>query len=338
MPRSPEAGHAHAQEHHHGHDEDHGHAHGASHQQHAHHDHGQGHAHGVVASGRAFALGATINFGFVVAEIILGLRANSLALLADAGHNFVDVIGLFMAWAAVKLATQAPSARFTYGLRGSTILASLSNSVLLLLATGAIAWEAIERIGDAPAVQGALVLWVALAGIAVNGGSALLFLHGRHGDLNARAAFIHLLGDAGISLAVMLSGLVVMKTRMLWIDPVAALLVSGIIVYGAWSVLRDSAELALHAVPRGIDTVHVRSWLARQRGVGEVHDLHIWAMSTTETALTAHLVIPGGHPGDDFLQEICRKLKQEFEIGHVTLQTETGSGSSPCALAPEHVV
>ncbi|MGA2366842.1 MAG: cation diffusion facilitator family transporter [Steroidobacteraceae bacterium] len=291
-----------------------------------------------MVSGHAFALGATINLGFLIAEIILGLRANSLALLADAGHNFVDVIGLFMAWAAVKLASQAPTARFTYGLRGGTILASLSNSVLLLLATGAITWEAIERMGNAPAVKGALVLWVALAGIAVNGGSALLFLRGRHGDLNSRAAFIHLLGDAGIALAVMLSGLVVVKTGILWIDPLAALLVSAVIVYGAWSVLRESAEMALHAVPRGIETANVRAWLGRQRGVGEVHDLHIWAMSTTETALTAHLVIPSGHPGDDYLQELCRKLKQEFDIGHVTLQTETGSGTTPCVLAPEHIV
>lgn len=312
---------------------DHGHTHSHGHS-HAGHDH----SHGAAVGGRAFGIGAAINLGFVVMEIILGLRANSLALLADAGHNFVDVIGLVLAWGAIKLADQAPSARYTYGLRGTTILASLANSVLLLLATGAIAWDAIGRLGDPPPVQGALVMYVALAGIAVNGGSALLFLHGRHADLNARAAFFHLLGDALIAVSVMLSGLIVMKTGLRWVDPLIALAVSAVIVYGTWSVLRDSAELALHAVPRGIDAAEVREWLIQQRGVGEIHDLHIWAMSTRETALTAHLVIPDGYPGDDFLQELGRQMEHKFGICHVTLQTETGSGSAPCALAPEHVV
>jgi len=313
------------------HAHDHGRAHGHSHA-------GHDHSHGAVTGGRAFGFGAAINLAFVVFEIILGLRANSLALLADAGHNFVDVIGLILAWSAIKLAVRAPTARYTYGLRGTTILASLANSVLLLLATGAIAWEAIGRIGNPPPVQGALVMYVALAGIAVNGGSALLFLHGRHGDLNARAAFLHLLGDALIALSVMISGLIVMKTGWLWLDPVIALAVGAVIVYGAWSVLRDSAELALHAVPRGIDATAVRAWLIQRRGVSEVHDLHIWAMSTRETALTAHLVMPGGYPGDDFLQELGRQLEHKFGICHATLQTETGSGNTPCALAPEHVV
>jgi cobalt-zinc-cadmium efflux system protein len=181
-------------------------------------------------------------------------------------------------------------------------------------------------------------MYVALVGIGVNGGSALLFLHGRHGDLNARAAFLHLMGDALIALTVMLSGLIVLKTGLLWVDPVIALAVSAIIVYGAWLVLRDSAELALHAVPRGIDAAAVRAWLLRLRGVDEVHDLHIWAMSTRETALTAHLVIPAGHPGDDFLQDIGRQLEKEFGICHATMQTETGSSAAPCALASDHVV
>jgi cobalt-zinc-cadmium efflux system protein len=314
-------------------DHDHAHQHGHGHS-HAGHDH----SHGAAVGGRAFGIGAAINLGFVVLEIIMGLRANSLALLADAGHNFVDVIGLVLAGGAIKLADQAPTTRFTYGLRGTTILASLANSVLLLLATGAIAWEAIGRMGNPPPVQGALVMYVALAGIGVNGGSALLFLHGRHDDLNARAAFLHLMGDALIAVSVMLSGLIVMKTGLFWLDPLIALAVSAVIVYGAWSVLRDSAELALHAVPRGIDAAAVRAWLIRQHGVDEVHDLHIWAMSTRETALTAHLVIPGGYPGDDFLQELGQQLEQQFGICHVTLQTETGSGNTPCALASEHVV
>lgn len=292
----------------------------------------------MTAGGRAFGIGAAINLGFVIVEIILGLRANSLALLADAGHNFVDVIGLILAWAAIKLALHPPTTRFTYGLRGTTILASLANSVLLLLATGAIAWDAIGRITNPPAVQGALVMYVAFAGIVVNGGSAMLFLSGRHDDLNARAAFLHLLGDAAIAVSVMLSGLVVMKTGLRWVDPLIALAVSAVIVYGTWSVLRDSAELALHAVPRGIDAAGVRDWLIRQRGIGEVHDLHIWAMSTRETALTAHLVMPSGYPGDDYLQQLGRTLEQKFGICHVTLQTETGSGTVPCALASEHVV
>lgn len=326
----PQAPHAHEHEES-GHDHGHPHHEGHSHA-------GHGHAHGAAIGGRAFGMGAAINLAFVVFEILLGLRANSLALLADAGHNFVDVIGLILAWGAIKLANHAPTTRYTYGLRGTTILASLANSVLLLLATGAIGWEAIERLGNPPPVQGALVMYVALAGIAVNGGSALLFLHGRHEDLNARAAFLHLLGDALIAVSVMISGLIVMKTGLLWLDPVIALAVSAVIVYGAWSVLRDSAELALHAVPRGIDASAVRAWLIQQRGVGEVHDLHIWAMSTRETALTAHLVMPQGYPGDDFLQELGQHLERKFGICHVTLQTETGSGSQPCTLAPEHVV
>lgn len=318
-------------DHHHAHNHDsptdlgHGHA-------------GHDHSHGADVGGRAFGIGAAINLGFVIFEVMVGLRANSLALLADAGHNFVDVIGLILAWGAIKLADQAPSARFTYGMRGTTILASLANSVLLLLATGAISWEAIERIGSPPPVRGALVMYAAMAGIAVNGGSALLFLQGRHADLNARAAFLHLMGDALIAASVMLSGLIVLKTGLTWVDPIIALAVSGVIVYGAWKVLRDSAELALHAVPRGIDTAEVRAWLLRQQGVGEVHDLHIWAMSTRETALTAHLVIPAGHPGDDFLQEVGRMLEKEFGICHATMQTETGSGTAPCTLASEHVV
>jgi cobalt-zinc-cadmium efflux system protein len=324
-----------AREAHEHHEAAHTHEHRAGHgHSHAGHDH----SHGAAVGGRAFGIGAAINLGFVVLEIILGLRANSLALLADAGHNFIDVIGLILAWGAIKLAEKAPTARYTYGLRGTTILASLANSVVLLLATGAIAWEAIERLGNPQPVVGALVMYVALAGIAVNGGSALLFLHGRHDDLNARAAFLHLMGDALIALSVMVSGLIVMKTGLRWIDPLVALAVSAVIVYGAWSVLRDSAELALHAVPRGIDAGAVRDWLIQQPGVGEVHDLHIWAMSTRETALTAHLVIPGGHPGDDFLHELGRQLEQKFAICHATLQTETGSGSAACALASDHVV
>lgn len=331
--------HDHHHDHDHNHDEYHAHAgESGNSDEHRSHGHVHGHPHGAVAGGRAFGIGAGINLGFVICEVILGLRANSLALLADAGHNFVDVIGLIMAWGAVKLAMQAPTARYTYGMRGTTILASLANSVLLLLATGAICWEAIVRIGSPPPVQGALVMYVALAGIAVNGGSALLFLHDRHDDLNARAAFLHLMGDALIAVSVMVSGLVVMKTGLLWIDPLVALAVSAVIVYGAWSVLRDSAELALHAVPRGIDTAVVRAWLLQQRGVGEVHDLHIWAMSTRETALTAHLVMPEGHPGDDFLQILGKQLEVKFKICHVTVQTETGSGSAPCTLAPETVV
>jgi cobalt-zinc-cadmium efflux system protein len=324
---SPEPRHA-AHEHDHGHDggsDAHGHAHAHGH-------------HGPIDPTRAFGIGVALNLGFVVAEVVYGLRADSLALLADAGHNFSDVLGLLFAWGAATLAAAKPSSRFTYGLRGSTILAALANAMLLLLATGGIVWEAIRRLQEPAPVASATVIWVAAVGVAVNLGTALLFLRDRKRDLNARAAFLHMAADALVSVGVIVAGIVMLYTGWLWLDPAASLVIGLVILVGTWQLLRESVQLALHAVPAGVDAAAVRVHLGALPGVAQVHDLHIWGMSTTETALTVHLVMPGGHPGDDFLVRACEEIHHRFGIGHSTLQVETATGSSPCALAPDHVV
>jgi len=317
----------------HSHDHDHDHDHGTGHA----HDHAHGHAH-AADMGRAFALGVALNLGFVVAEVAFGLWADSLALLADAGHNFSDVLGLLFAWGATTLATTTPSTRFTYGLRGSTILAALGNAMLLLLATGGIAWEAIRRLQEPAPVEGAAVIWVAAAGVAINLGTALLFMRGRKGDLNVRGAFLHMVADALVSVGVIAAGVAILYTGWLWIDPAVSLAIAVVILAGTWGLLRESVQLALHGVPERIDAAAVRRHLCALPGVMEIHDLHIWGMSTTETALTVHLVMPAGHPGDDFLAAVCQEVHQRFGIGHATLQVETASGRVPCALAPDHVV
>ncbi len=288
--------------------------------------------------GRAFAIGIALNLGFVVAEVAFGVWADSLALLADAGHNFSDVLGLVFAWGAAALAARRPSLRFTYGLRGSTILAALGNAMLLLLATGGIAWEAIRRLQQPAPVEGAAVIWVAAVGVAVNLGTALMFMRGRRSDLNVRAAFVHMAADAVVSVGVIVAGVAILYTGWLWIDPAVSLAIALVILVGTWGLLRESVQLALHAVPNRVDPAAVRSHLRALPGVAEIHDLHIWGMSTTETALTVHLVMPTGHPGDDFLATVCQEVHERFGIGHATLQIETATGRVPCALAPEHVV
>ena len=316
------------------HDHDHDHDHDPSHG----HGHGHAHHHAPVDLGRAFAIGVALNLGFVFAEIAFGLWADSLALLADAGHNFSDVLGLLFAWGAAALAARRPSSRFTYGLRGSTILAALANAMLLLLATGGIAWEAILRLREPAPVASATVIAVAAVGVLVNLGTALLFLRGRASDLNVRAAFLHMAADALVSVGVIVAGAIMLYTGWLWLDPVASLAIAVVILVGTWGLLRESVQLALHAVPAGVDAEAVRRHLGTLPGVTQVHDLHIWGMSTTETALTVHLVMPGGHPGDDFLAEICEEIHHRFGIGHSTVQVETATGSAPCALAPDHIV
>jgi cobalt-zinc-cadmium efflux system protein len=288
--------------------------------------------------GRAFAIGVALNLGFVVAEVAFGLWADSLALLADAGHNFSDVLGLVFAWGAAALAARRPSLRFTYGLRGSTILAALGNAMLLLLATGGIAWEAIRRLQQPAPVEGTMVIWVAAVGVAVNLGTALMFMRGRRSDLNVRAAFVHMAADAVVSAGVIVAGVAILYTGWLWIDPAVSLAIAVVILAGTWGLLRESVQLALHAVPDRVDAVAVRGHLGTLPGVAEIHDLHIWGMSTTETALTVHLVMPGGHPGDDFLATACHEMHVRFGIGHATIQVETATGTAPCALAPDHVV
>jgi cobalt-zinc-cadmium efflux system protein len=301
------------------------------------HDHNHEHGHGPADFGRAFAIGVALNITLVAIQLVYGILANSVALLADAAHNFSDVLGLLLAWGATILARRLPSRRFTYGLRGSSILAALANGAFLLLATGGIAWEAVQRFAHPEPVQGWTVIAVAAMGIAVNTATALLFMSGRKGDLNIRGAFLHMAADAVISLGVVLAGIGIVYTGWLWLDPVTSLVISIVIVAGTWGLLRDSVRLALHAVPEGIEIERVRAYLAGLPGVSEVHDLHIWAMSTTDTALTAHLVMPHGHPGDAFVAGITGQLQHQFDIGHATIQIEIDA-SHPCALAPDHVV
>ncbi len=301
------------------------------------HDHAHHHLHTDRLS-RAFALGIALNIAFVVAEVICGLLANSLALLADAAHNLSDVVGLMLAWGASTLARRPPSARFTYGLRGSTILAALANAMLLLVVTGGIAWEAVLRFKSPAASNETLMIWVAIIGIFINGGTAWLFMADRKTDLNVRGAYLHMAADAGVSLGVAVAGVGILLTGWKWLDPAASLLIVAVIFVGTWGLLRDSVKLALHAAPENVNPTAVRGYLAGLAGVGEVHDLHIWAMSTTETALTVHLVMPGGHPGDEFITDVVHHIEQAFQIGHVTLQIETGGAASPCVLAPDHVV
>ncbi len=305
---------------------------------HDHHDHGHGFGHhhhhmpDPAGNGRAFALAIGINALFVVIEFVYGFIANSTALMADAGHNLSDVLGLMLAWGAAVLAKSAPRGRYTYGLRGSSILAALGNGLLLMVACGAIAWEAVHRFNAPAPVEGMTVTVVAAIGVAINGFSAWLFLAGSKGDLNLRGAYLHMAADAAISLGVVISGLVIMSTGWAWIDPAVSLLIVVVIVLGTWSLLRESVQLSMAAVPPGVDAGAVHAYLAGQPGVKEVHDLHIWALSTTENALTAHVVMPGGYPGDRVLDAMVAKLRSDFAIHHCTLQVEEGTTQHDCAL------
>jgi cobalt-zinc-cadmium efflux system protein len=295
----------------------------AGHHDHHHgHNNSHGHHHAPADFGRAFAIGIGLNIAFVVIEAGFGFVANSMALLADAGHNLSDVLGLAMAWGGATLARRAPSKRFTYGLRGSSILASLGNALLLLVALGAIVLEAVQRFGHPAAIAGPTVSAVAAVGIAVNLATALLFARGRKSDLNIRGAFLHMAADAAVSAGVVVAGLVIWRTGLAWIDPVVSLVIAALIFWQTWGLLAESVEMSLSAVPRGIDFDAVGTALCALPGVTDTHDLHIWPMSTTETVLTAHLVMPAGHPGDVFLIEAQTMLHERFAIGHATLQIE----------------
>ena len=311
------------------HGDDHGHDHG--------HDHGA-HGHAPASYGKVFAIGLVLNLSFVVAEWIFGVSANSLALMADAAHNLGDVIALLLAWMATGLAKRAPSARFTYGLRGSSILAALLNAAALMLITGGLGWEAMRRISNPSPVEGSVVIWVALVGVAVNGFTAWLFMQGGKTDLNLRGVYLHMAGDAAVSLAVAVAGGVVLYTGWFWLDPALTLVVSAVILWSSWGLLRQSLGLALQAVPEGIEQPAVRECLAGLPGVTDVHDVHVWAMSTSENAMTAHLVIPGRHPGDEFLRTAAALLEERFGIHHATLQIEIADTAKACAFAPDHVV
>ena len=293
--------------------------------------------HAPASFGTAFAVGIALNLIFVAVEFVYGVLANSMALVADAGHNLSDVLSLAIAWIASVLARRPPSSRLTYGLGGSSIVAALFNAVLLLVAVGAIAWEAILRLFHPEPVASGTVMIVAAVGIVINGATAWLFASGRKGDLNIRGAFLHMVADAAVSAGVVAAAAVILLTGWLWLDPLTSLVVVGLIVWGTWGLLRDSLAMSVSAVPAAIDPEAVRRYLESRPGVAAVHDLHIWPMSTTETALTAHLVLPGGHPGDEFLMQATTELKRRFGIGHTTLQIEV-SAETACQLAPDHVV
>lgn len=307
---------------------------------HRHADHGHGHhSHDPgTAAGAVLALGIALNLGFVAVEAGFGVIGHSTALLADAGHNLSDVLGLAAAWGAGALMRRRPSGRYTYGLRSSSILVALFNAIILLITVGAIILEAIQRLAAPQPVAGVMVMIVAAVGIAVNGLTAiLLFGHGRN-DLNLRGAFLHMAADAAVSLGVVIAAGIILLTGWLWLDPAVSLVIAIVIIAATWRLLRQSLDMALAAVPAGIDATAVRRHLGRIAGVVAVHDLHIWPMSTTETALTCHLVMPAGHPGDQVLARVAEELRRQFAIGHVTLQVETGDPEHPCALVPDHVV
>lgn len=329
--------HDHDHDHHHDHspdqphDDHHGHDHGG-------HDHGHGpghHHHAPADFGRAFAIGITLTLGYVAAEFIYGVFAHSLALLADAGHNLGDALGLGLAWGAQWAAKRRPSAGYTYGLRSTSIMAALINAVTLLIITGGIAGQALQRLIAPEPSDSGIVIVVAAIGIAVNGGVAWMFMAGRKDDLNIKAAFQHMLADAAITAGVVVSGAIALATHWLWLDPAVSLVISVLIVAGTWGLLRNSAKLALQAVPGGIDRSAIEAYLGTVDGVAEVHDLHIWGISTTETALTVHLVRPGATLDDVLVCTVAAELKSRFKIAHATIQIECGEpkhGCGACAL------
>ena len=317
------------------------------HHRHDHGDHGghshaghAGHSHAPATFGRAFAIGAAVNAGFVALQVFYGLAAHSVALLADAVHNLGDVLGLLIAWGAATLTQRAPTPRRTYGWGRSSILAALGNAVVLLLGCGAIAVEALGRFGSPAPVAAGAVMWVAAAGIVVNGGTALMFMRGHAhqpgGDLNVRGAFLHMAADALVSLGVVVAGGLILLTGWLWVDPLTSLAIVGVITWGTWGLLRQSVDLAMDAVPPGIDRLAVQAALAGLPGVLEVHDLHIWGLSTTRSALTAHLVLDRPNPG--LVPLACAMLHDRFGLDHATLQVEEGEAAEGCALRPEGVV
>ncbi|MCS3895669.1 cobalt-zinc-cadmium efflux system protein [Bradyrhizobium japonicum USDA 38] len=321
--------HDHHGHHHHDH-AGHGHDHG--------HNHGPGHAHVHAPAnfGTAFAIGISLNTALVVAEAIYGYIGNSTALLADAGHNLSDVLGLVVAWCASIAARRAPSGRFTYGFRASTILAALANAVFLLVATGAIGWEAILRLRQPEPVAGVTVMVVAGIGILINGFTAMLFARGRRDDINIEGAYLHMAADAAVSLGVVISAALIIWTGWLWLDPVTSLVICATILWSTTSLLRSSIDMSMAAAPKGTDIAAIRIFLLERPGVSGIHDLHVWPISTTETALTCHLVMPTG-AGDAFLMETAQMLRASFRIGHTTLQIETHPDNG-CALAPDDVV
>lgn len=288
------------------------------------HHHSHDHSHAAADYGRAFAIGVLLNSAFVLIEAGFGIWSGSMALVADAGHNLSDVLSLLIAWGAAYMSSLPASGRYTYGYKSSSILAALANAALLLVALGAILFETVDRLFDPGPVEGWVMIVVAGVGIVINGATAALFASGRKTDINIRGAFLHMAGDALVSLGVVIAGAVILLTATWWVDPVTSLVIVGVIAWGTWGLLKDSVKMALHAVPDAIDEAAVRAYLLGLPGVAAVHDLHIWPMSTTETALTAHVVMPQGQPGDSFLHDLAHELEHRFAIGHATVQVETG--------------
>jgi cobalt-zinc-cadmium efflux system protein len=313
-----------------------------AHDRHEHefHRHDHGLAHGLAAArfGRAAAIGMALNLAYLLAEAGIGIAVNSLALVSDAAHNLGDVLALGTAWGAAVLSARQPTHRYTYGLRRSSIMAAVANATILLIISGAVAWDAVLRLISPQPTRGLVVIVVAAAGIAVNGGTALLFRSHRKEDLNARGAFQHMAADALIALGVVIGGILILGTGWRWLDPTIGLAVGAAIVVGTWSLLRKAVNLSLDAVPEGIDPAEVNRYLAALPGVLEVHDLHIWGMSTTETALTAHLICAPGTSSEALLPTIAAEVRRQFGIGHATIQLETEELARQCALRPDHVV
>jgi len=319
---------------HHHHDHDHDHHHG--------HDHGHSHAHGhhhhhgdPNTMGRAFAIAIVLNTAFVGIEFFYGFLANSTALMADAGHNLSDVLGLMLAWGAAILAKRAPNHKYTYGLRSTSMLAALFNAMLLMAACGGIAFEAVQQLLHPEPVGGLTVSVVAGVGILINGFSAWLFMSGSKDDINIRGAYLHMAADAAISLGVLIAGVIVRYSGWNWLDPLVSMVIVAFIAVSTWSLLTQSLRMMLAAVPDNVDRAGIEQFLRRQPGVSEVCDLHIWAMSTTENALTAQLVTPSGYPGDAAIDAITKELREEFSIQHSTLQIRLGASEQECCLQPD---
>jgi len=296
-----------------------------------HHHHG--HSHGPTSYNQAFAIGIALNVGFVLVEAFFGWRAHSLALLADAGHNLSDVLGLILAWAGLWVARFRPDERHTYGWQRASIMAALVNALILLVAMGSMAWEAVHRFSSPAPIQGQTVILVAAAGVLVNGVTAWLFMSGGRSDLNIRGAFLHMAGDALVSLGVVVAGALYLWTGWLWLDPLMSIVIALLVVFGTWSLFSQSLHLAFDGVPASVDLVAVKACLAGFKGVAEVHDLHIWAIGASETAMTVHLLMPDGHPGDAFFDEVNEALHHRFDIEHATIQIELGDTGQTCRLA-----
>ena len=304
---------------------------------HHHHHHGHEHHHHPTQDfNRAVGIGILLNVVFVAVEAWFGWRADSLALLADAGHNLSDVLGLVLAWLGMFVARLQPNDRYTYGRQRASILAALVNALVLLAVMGGMAWEAIRRFSDPAPIAGETVIAVAAAGVVINGITAWLFMAGSHGDLNIRGAFLHMAGDALVSLGVVLAGFLYLKTGWLWLDPLLSLVIAALILYATWGLFRQSLRLTFDGVPANIEFGTVREYLRALPGVTDIHDLHIWAMSTSESALTVHLIMPDGHPGDTFLHELGQELHDRYDIDHATVQIEAGDTDRPCRLEKHH--